>query len=157
MAKEQDPRVPVEVEDYLVERNIKAGQMGATIGGGLAGGGGGAFAARHGARRGGERGARRIMTTVEERRGDLSLSQDELQERVHSVAPKAIALPAGSGLNRWAVPFGTTGLLHVVVDVATSDDGDGPHTVLRAFSKEGIISRHPTKRVADEIWAAITG
>lgn len=155
MPKEQDPRVPDEVEQYLIDRNIQAGQIGATIGGGVAGGAGGAMAARRGARRGGERGARRIMTTVEERTGVVSLSEDQLQERVLSVAPKAISLPATSGL-RWAIPIGATGLMHVVVDVTTAPGG-GNDTVLRAFGKEGIITRHPTQRTADEIWAAITG
>ena len=56
---------------------------------------------------------------------------------------------------RWAVPVGWTGLTHVVVDVATTaDDGEG-HVVLRAFGKEGPITRHPTKQLADELWAAL--
>jgi hypothetical protein len=137
MAKPQDPRVPYEVEEYLVGRNVIAGQIAAP--------------GRTGAR-GAERGARRIHTTVEERSGDLRLSDEQVGERVMNSSPDADQLPA-EGLLRWAVPLGVTGLQHIVIDIA-NDLATG-QIVLRAYGKEGLISRHPTQRMADEIWSAL--
>jgi hypothetical protein len=152
--KPQDPRVPDEVEEYLVGRIARAGQVGGAAGGAIGGGGAGLLGGRRGGARGGERGARRIQTLVEERKGHLELTQEQVRARVLSVAPKAQEMPAKDRL-RWAVPVGVTGLTQVVVDVATTaDDGDG-QVVLRAFGKEGMISRHPTKQLADELWTAL--
>ncbi|MGH9028326.1 MAG: hypothetical protein ACRDV4_01720 [Acidimicrobiales bacterium] len=153
MPKPQDPRVPPEVEEYLVARNVKAGQIGGTIGGALGGGAPGMLGGRRGALRGADRGARRIHTTVEERTGALALTEDQVYEHVMSAVPKAEELPA-SGVQRWAVPVGVTGLVHVVVDIAITGEPGG-QTVLRAFGKEGLITRHPTRQVADQVWSAL--
>ncbi len=154
MPKPQDPRVPAEVEEYLVERNAQLGQVAAGVGGAIGGGGAGLLGGRRGGARGGERGARRIQTLVEERTGPLGLTEEQIRTRVVSAAPKAQEMPARDVL-RWAVPVGKTGLTHIVIDVGTTaGDGDG-QVVLRAFGKEGLITRHPTKQLADELWTAL--
>jgi hypothetical protein len=91
---------------------------------------------------------------VEERTGPLQLSEEQIRARVASAAPKAQEMPAQNVL-RWAVPLGLTGLTHVVVDVATTADKGEGQVVLRAFGKEGLITRHPTKQLADELWTAL--
>jgi len=146
--------VPVEVEEYLVERSARMGQVGGGVGGAMGGGGAGLLGGRSGGARGGERGARRIHTLVEERTGRLGLTEEQIRTRVESAAPKAQELPAQDVL-RWAVPVGLTGLTHIIIDVSsTADDGEG-QVVLRAFGKEGLITRHPTKQLADELWTAL--
>jgi hypothetical protein len=56
---------------------------------------------------------------------------------------------------RWAVPIGGTGLANILVDIDASGGESGGQIVLRAFGKEGAITRHPTSRLADELWTAL--
>lgn len=154
MPKPQDPRVPDEVEEYLVERSARAGQIGGGIGGAIGGGDGGFLGGRSGGARGGERGARRIHTSVEERTAHVQLTEEQIRARVVSAAPRAQEMPANDVL-RWAVPVGSTGLTQVVIDVATTVDDGGVQVVLRAFGKEGLITRHPTKQLADQLLTAL--
>lgn len=126
----QDDRVPVEVEEYLISVIAQAG--------GSAGGQGAATAAR------------RMKTVVVERTIKIDLESD-IAEAIRLAHPAAIALPVDDDLQRFAVPLGRTGLNRVVVDIL--DDG----RTLRAYGKEGLLSRKPTKRVADEVERLLAG
>jgi hypothetical protein len=137
----QDPRVPQDVEAYLVELNARAGQ----VGGGRAGA------------RGGARGARRLKTRVEERSGVVLSTANDVRARLAAAEPKLIDLDTQGGLVRFAVPLGLTGLNHIVVDLTFRDHTGSATTVnLRAHGKEGLLNRQPTAKTADRLWAVIT-
>jgi hypothetical protein len=70
------------------------------------------------------------------------------------VAPEAGRLPA-EGVLRWVVPIGPTGLNHVVVEVAVDANSRAGEVFLRAYGKEGLLTHHPTKRLADEVWSEL--
>ncbi|MGH9046735.1 MAG: hypothetical protein ACRDVW_05400, partial [Acidimicrobiales bacterium] len=114
MSREQDPRVPAEVEEYLVSLNVRAGKLGGSAGGLLGGGLLGAAAGSRGAARGAERGARRVGTVVEERSQLLPLTFEDVHQRVTSAVPRAQPM-AAEGVQRLDVPFGKTGFQHAVV------------------------------------------
>jgi hypothetical protein len=124
------------VEEYLVERSARTGQIAGGIGGAIGGGGAGFVGGRSGGARGGERGARRIRTLVEERTGHLQLTEEQMRARVASAAPKAQEMPA-KDVQRWAVPVASTGLTHVVIDVATTADDGGGQVVYVRSAKRG--------------------
>jgi hypothetical protein len=163
--RQQDPRVPHEVEEYLVDRNAAAGELGGriggSIGGGLAGvgGRGGAGGARGGAR-GGALGARMLKTVVEERVGVCPGTAQEMLARVAAAVPQARELSRDGERTRFAVPLGRTGLQHIVVDLVLRPLGSDPATTevrLCAYGKEGLLSRKPTAATADKVLAGVTG
>jgi hypothetical protein len=55
---------------------------------------------------------------------------------VASAAPKAQEMPA-KDVQRWAVPVASTGLTHVVIDVATTADDGGGQVVYVRSAKRG--------------------
>lgn len=153
---EQDPRVPPEVEEYLIGVYAQAGKTGGRIGGALAGAPTGGM----GGGRGGARGARRLKTLVEERVA-VSPGGNPL-ERVVAAFPKAGELAREDDLVRLVVPTGLTGLQQIVVDLdlpaaARSADAQATEVRLRAYGKEGVISRKPTAKTADKMAAVISG
>lgn len=167
--RRQDPRVPAEVEEYLVSLNASAGELGGRIGGRIggalagddltarAGGRGGA----RGGSRGGALGARMLKTVVEERSGTVPGNRDEVLSRFHAALVDARELPNEGDLVRLAVPWGRTGLQQVVIDLRLSPrEGPPEQTVceaqLRAYCKEGLLNRKPTAATADRAWAAIS-
>jgi hypothetical protein len=151
----QDPRVPVEVEDYLVALFARAGQIGGSVGGAVGGGGAGAFGGGRGGARGGARAATRMKTKVEERSGDVPGTPDEVAARLAAQFPKARPLPAAGRL-RLAVPIGITGLQQVIIDLDLAPAGPGRvQAQLRGYGKEGLLSAHPTLKTVDKAWSAI--
>jgi len=131
VSNEQD-RVPPEVEDYLVGVIAKAAGAGAS-------GQAGASAA-----------AKRMKTVVVERTV-LAGSGGDIADGIRTSLPHVFPLDAAEGLLRFAVPLGRTGLNHVVVDVF-----DGGR-MIRAYGKEGLLGRKPTRRTADEFERVIAG
>jgi hypothetical protein len=150
LAREQDPRVPPEVEEYLVGLNMAAGAAGAKLATpiGAFGGVSSSHLSRRGAR-GGERGARWLRTLVEERAVPAGMSSEAVTAAVLAANPRATRMQSGPTVLRFALPLGRTGLQHVVLDVPLTE---GP---LRAFGKEGLLNRHPTARTADEVAAQL--
>jgi len=158
--REQDPRVPEVVEEYLVGLSAGAGALGGGIGGALGGAPGGAGA--RGGARGGAWGARRLKTVVQERVGVAPETHDEVMTRVAAAAPEIREAQSSGDLERFVVPVGRTGLQQVVVDLEFGEptpvrDGEGVKVRLRAYAKEGLISRKPTAAVAERVWLAVTG
>ena len=151
----QDPRVPVEVEDYLVALSARAGQIGGSAGGAVSAGGAGAFGGGRGGARGGARAATRMKTKVEERSGNVPGTPDEVAGRLAAAFPKAQPLPAAGRL-RLAVPIGITGLQQIILDLDLAPAGPGSvQALLRGYGKEGLLSTHPTLKTADRAWSAI--
>jgi hypothetical protein len=141
--REQDSRVPPEVDQYLIELYARAGQIG--------GGSGGA--------RGGARGAGLLKTVVEDRTGATAKPYSQLLAEVTAVWPRAKQLPAVGPALRIAIPLGVTGLAHIVVDIKPSDSASttAAPVLVRAYGKEGLLNRKPTARIADHVAQVITG
>jgi hypothetical protein len=163
--RRQDPRVPVEVEEYLVSLNASAGELGGRIGGRIGGAlGADELTARAGARggsRGGAFGARMLKTIVEERSGTVPGKREEVLSRFRSALADAREVARQGDLVRLAVPWGRTGLQQVVIDLRLSPREGAPdqtacEVLLRAYCKEGLINRKPTAVTADRAWAAIS-
>jgi hypothetical protein len=153
----QDPRVPVEVEDYLIALFARAGQIGGLAGGAVSAGPAGAFGGGRGGARGGARAATRMKTKVEERSGNVPGTPDEVAARLAAAFPKAKPLPA-TGRLRLAVPIGITGLQQIIIDLDLDLAQAGPGSVqalLRGYGKEGLLSAHPTLKTVDIAWSAI--
>lgn len=156
--REQDPRVPAEVESYLIGLYARAGQAGGGLGGAAGGGTAGGLGGAAGGARGGARGARRLKTVVEDRTGVASEQADGLIARVGQAFPRAEVLAADDHMIRFAIPVGRTGLQHVVADI-TLDYRRSPEqrtappggVLVRAYGKEGILNRKPTARTADAV------
>jgi hypothetical protein len=146
--RQQDARVPAEVEEYLVGLNAAAGQLGGSaVGVGGSGARGGA--------RGGAAGARMLKTVVEERAGSCSGGAGEVLDRIAAALPRAREMGRQDDLVRIDVPIGRTGLQHIVVDLVFGPGGNAAVPVrLRAYGKEGLLSRKPTRSVADQAWTA---
>jgi hypothetical protein len=145
-----DSAVPREIEDYLIARSARAGQIGGSIGGAIAGGAAGAAGAR-----GGARGAARLKTRVERRSGTVPGTAEEAVGRLLAEFPKARRLPADGSI-RLAVPLGITGLQQIVLDTELEPADNGATTArLRGFGKESVLSRKPTRAVTDRAWAAL--
>jgi hypothetical protein len=140
-----DSRVPDDVEAYLVETIAAQGRLGGSVVGAGAGGA-----------RGAARGARMMKTVVVERGGEIAGAARDVDARVAWACPRAGRLGAPSGITRWAIPIGSTGLQVIVVDVTTTAGPDGATVELRAYGKEGLLSRHPTEKLASELWAAVS-
>lgn len=140
--REQDPRVPPEVEQYFIDLFSRAGELGGVMGGGGGGGGGG-----------GARGAKRLKTLVEDRIIARTATPDDVEAQLSEAFPKAQRLPAPAEVLRVAIPIGMTGMQKVVVDVSrNATEQDGPNELLvRAYGKEGMLSRKPTSRTADQV------
>lgn len=166
--RRQDPRVPAEVEEYLVSLNASAGELGGRIGGSIGGAlGGDDLTARAGGRggarggsRGGAFGARMLKTVVQERSGTVQGSRDEVLSRLHAALVDTRELADEGDLVRLAVPWGRTGLQQVVIDLRLSPLEAPDQTVceaqVRAYCKEGLLNRKPTAAIADRAWAAIS-
>jgi hypothetical protein len=139
--------VPNEVERYLVELMTNAGQIGGSIGGGSAGARGGGRGAAWAAKR---------MSTVVVDRSTTTPLPDDVVERCRAAFDRTIDLDATDVTARFSVPLGRSGLQQVVVDlvVDTARGGDAQVSV-RTYAKEGWLSRHPARRVADEAIAGI--
>lgn len=153
--REQDPRVPAEVEDYLVGLMASAGRLGGEIGGKAGGGELGHRGGGRGGERGGARGARLLKTVVAERRGVVPGSPADALARLRQTFPESQELQA-NGV-RFVVPLGLSGLQRVVVDVTFQPTAAGQsEALLRSFAKEGLLSRHPAARIADKVWAALS-
>lgn len=140
---EQDPRVPPEVEQYFIALFSRAGAVGGTMGGGGGGGGGG-----------GARGAKRLKTSVEDRAvASVVAVPEAVLAQLSQAFPKLQQLPSPDGVLRVAIPIGMTGLQKVVVDVSgnASEQGGSDGLLVRAYGKEGLMSRKPTSRTADQV------
>ncbi|MBV9801320.1 MAG: hypothetical protein JO039_24995 [Solirubrobacterales bacterium] len=158
--REQDPRVPPEVEEYLVSINAGAGALGGAIGASV--GGAAPATGGHGGARGGARGARWVRTVVEERAEGSPGGRDDVLRRVAAAFPQARRLDSHDDLVRLAVPIGRTGLQHIVVDLvlrpaAGATAAPATEVRLRAYGKEGLFSRKPTAATVDKVLAAATG
>jgi hypothetical protein len=140
--REQDARVPVEVEQYLIGLYARAGQVGGSLGG-----------AGDGGARGGARGAARLRTVVEDRTVSTSTPGSGVPARVTEAFPQAERISARDDVLRLAIPLGRTGLQRIVVDVRLA--GPTPEAtqpvLVRAYGKEGLLSRKPTARIADQV------
>ena len=136
--REQDPRVPPEVEQYFIDLFSRAGDLGDVTGGGA---------------RGGARGAKRLKTVVEDRIIARPAAPEDVQAQLSEKYPKAQRLSAPNDVLRMAIPIGMTGIQKIVVDVSRTDGehGGSPGILVRAYGKEGLLSRKPTTRTADEI------
>jgi hypothetical protein len=138
-------RVPGDVEAYLVDTvAAQGGQGGSVTGAGAAGA------------RGAARGARMMKTVVVELGGEIAGAPRDVDARVARAFPRAGRLSAPAGIVRWAVPIGSTSLQVIVVDCTTTAGPDGVTVELRAYGKEGLLSRHPTEKLATELWAAVS-
>ena len=147
-----DDRVPPEVESFLIGVFADAGQLGGAIGGGIGGGAAGGAGGRRGGAKGGSWAASRMKTRVEDRAVPRSYAPADAFNRVASALPAVKPLPApGGGVVRVVVPLGRTGLQQIVVDLLPSGAG----TTVRAYGKEGLLSRRPTARTADQVAAAL--
>ncbi|BBH18579.1 hypothetical protein Back2_28660 [Nocardioides baekrokdamisoli] len=154
--REQDPRVPADVEQYLIELFARAGQLGGSIGGGVGAGGAGALGGGRGGAKGGARGAMRLRTVVEDRGTVAPLTRDEALQKLTSAFPKLIPLPTADAAVRVAIPLGLTGLQQVVVDILVPASSDGQQLPLvRTYCKEGLLSRKPAARIADQVANAL--
>jgi hypothetical protein len=136
---EQDPRVPAAVEEYLVGLFGPAAQGASST-------------------------ARFMPTIVEERSGTTAMDLGPLLDRLGGQLSRFGVLGRSEHQLRIVVPVGITGLQQVVVDVllpaapgAESDAGPGRRFYLRAYAKEGIVTRHPTVRVADQVQGIAEG
>ena len=151
----QDPRVPVEVEDYFIALFARAGQIGGSAGGAIGAGVAGAFGGGRGGARGGARAATRMKTKVEERSGNVPGTPDEVAARLAAAFPRAKPLPA-TGCLRLAVPIGITGVQQIIIDLDLAPAGPGSvQALLRSYGKEGLLSTHPTLKTTDRAWSAI--
>jgi hypothetical protein len=160
MPVSQDPRVPPEVEQILVEgygaQARPAGELGAALGAfanpyvtgrGVAAGG-------KGAERGAKRAAGILRTKVEERTGVVPLLPSVIAERALNSIGRTQPIPAGA-MFRMLVHFGMGGMCPIVVDIEATEQNHGTLVHVRAFGKEGLLSRHPTRRVADLVWKTL--
>jgi hypothetical protein len=155
--REQDDRVPPEVEEYLVDLYAKAGAIGGALGGSVGGGSAGKMGGRRGGARGGARGARRLRTRVEEKSGPVRVGPTEAVSRVVEEYPRTLQLNTEAAM-RLAIPVGITGLQRIVVDLHYPPDWrEGSPAQLLAFGKEGLFSRRPTAQIADRIWTTLRG
>lgn len=141
---EPNPDVPADIEAVLVGNNAAAGGLGGGLGRSSAGGAKGAAWA-----------ARRMRTVVEQR-----------QVRIPAIAAEVIVNGARAGFkktldfpgfpNRFLVALGWTGLQKVVVELFIQPAGPSVDVTVRAYVKQGLIHRHPARRVADKIATALT-
>lgn len=154
--RKQDPRVPAEVEDYLVGSIADAGAMGGSIGGAIGGGGAGAVGGRRGGASGGSRTAARMRTVVADRTGVAPVDKETAWAAISAAFPRAFALAADEPILRVVIPLGRTGLQHVVADIAVGRLQPQLPSV-RTYGKEGLLNRKPTARTADEIVSALRG
>ncbi|HEV7206787.1 MAG TPA: hypothetical protein VGN18_19440 [Jatrophihabitans sp.] len=135
--REPDPRVPPEVEQYLIDVHSRAGEMGGAVSG----------HGRAGAR-GGARAAGRLRTIVEDRAVPSAKTGAVAQAQLTESFPAAERLPAHADVLRLGIPVGLMGLQMVIVDITPAGAGS---LLVRAFGKEGLISRKPTARTADQV------
>lgn len=75
--------------------------------------------------------------------------------------PEARGCSSDDDVWRIVIPVGRTGLQRIVVDLTLTPvaGADPPVTEirLRAFGKEGLLSRKPTAKTADRVWTALAG
>jgi hypothetical protein len=163
LVREQDPRVPPDVERYLAEVFVRAAALGAGWGGSLGTGFSGRSAAR-GATRAAAWKARMIRTVVQDRDVPGSITSEELLATVAQAFPRAHRLPAKDGGLRLAIPVSRFGMQRVVVDVQGDPPPPGtdpyytvPHGALhvRAYCKQGVIRRRLTAHTADRFVRAL--
>ena len=100
-----------------------------------------------------------LKTLVEQRTGERSGVPAEFKQRVADEFAQAQTLPSDDDVWRIAIPVGRTGLQQIVVDLRLTRvaGADPPMTTIRllAFGKEGLLSRKPTAKTADRVWAAL--
>lgn len=150
--------VPDEVEDYLINLFAANGELGGGLGGAVGAGGPGLFGGSRGGARGGARAARRMTTVVADSCATASGMIDEVMERISAAHPRILPLRAQVGLLRFVVPLGMTGLQRIVIDLTFADPLVAGSTVwVRGYGKEGLLSRRPTTRTADEIARLVAG
>ncbi len=147
--------VPDEVEALLVDVARTAGALGGSIGGSLGGGFGRAGAA--GGASGGESAARRMKTKSATEVVPFDGELSDVVGRCRRHLPRLVEVPGPPDRVRFVAPVGRTGLQQIVVDVIVGVLGAaGEATVtVRAYGKEGLISRKPTARTAAEVAAAL--
>lgn len=121
---------------------MSAGRLGGSLGGGAAG--------ARGAASGAERAARKMRTVVAEHQGVLALSAGEIRARCIAAFDTTHPIEPEDAVERFVVPVGRTGLQQVVVDLLIEPISESEvHVIVRAFAKEGRLSRHPAQSVAD--------
>lgn len=145
-AKNSD--VPEDVEQLLISVMANAGQLGGHVGGGVSAASGGA--------RGAAWTAKRMKTVVEDRAGTTSARTDGLLARIRQEFAGALTLETDNELTRVVIPIGSTGLQQIIVDVRLGAEGEASVSTtrtfnVRAFGKEGLLSRKPTARTADTV------
>ena len=100
-----------------------------------------------------------LRTLVEERTGERAGAPAELKQLVKDEYPQVQTLSSDSDVWRIAISIGRTGLQQIVVDLRFTPvaGADPPVTTIRllAFGKEGLLSRKPTAKTADRVWAAL--
>ncbi|WP_329482100.1 hypothetical protein OG555_07540 [Kribbella sp. NBC_01484] len=99
-----------------------------------------------------------MRTVVEDRTLPRPYVGPDALARIAVAFPKYIALPSSELVLRIAIPIGMTGLQQVVVDIAPSgaDSPGASGTTVRAYGKEGLLSRKPTARTADQIVSVLS-
>lgn len=160
--REQDERVPVEVEEYFVGIYAGAGELGSEIGAEISGMINGGIARRSHAGRGGARGAvwaaRKLKTTVEERAGVLPGTPDQLRQRVYDAFTGLQTLRNEPNLWRITISVGLSGMQQVVVDLSLAPSSQfqlATDVRLLAFCKQGLLRANFAKQIADRMWAAL--
>jgi hypothetical protein len=148
-------QVPQAVEEFLVSWIAEAGRLGGSVGAVVN------PAASTGGARGGARGrgwaARRMRTVIAGREGPVIASANEALSCVRSQHPKAIELEGEGEVVRLVVPVGRTGLQRIVVDLHYPSDWQAGKPVgIRAYGKEGLLSRHPTEKTAESVFFALS-
>lgn len=145
--------VPTEIETILIDGMEAAGALGGALGGAAGGGGAGRSGGASGGARGGRAAGRRQRTTIEERPVSVTSVPEAVLATCREALPGLVEFATPADHVRFVVPVGRTGLQRVVVDIECGGTG----TVVRAYAKEGLITRHPAARVADLLSSALGG
>lgn len=152
MASRNDS-VPTEIETILIDGVEAAGAIGGAVGGAAGGGGAGMSGGARGGARGARAAGRRQRTTIEERPVRVTTPPETALARCRGALPGLVEFASPADHVRFVVPVGRTGIQRVVVDIDCGRAG----TVVRAYAKEGLITRHPAARVADQVSSALVG
>ena len=99
-----------------------------------------------------------MRTVVEDRALPRPYVRSDALARIALAFPKYVALPSSDLVLRVAIPVGLTGMQQVVVDIAPlgAESPGANGTAVRAYGKEGLLSRKPTKRTADQIVSVLS-
>lgn len=150
-----DESIPPVVEELLIDVMRSAGSFGGSAGGAL---GSGAAGSLTGGRAGAEKTARSMKTAVASRPAVFEGRPETIIESCRNALPRLQELAALDDRTRFLLPVGRTALQRVVVDVIATNsaaEADRTRLVIRAYAKEGLMSRKPAQRIADQVAAIL--